>query len=144
MECPACGTENLPGTDLCEDCGSSLINVDEPGNHSSAIAKALEVFPTSQQLQKRPKVYRLGTDASLAKQPGSVLAGTHTDPDKYKRFLEEKRAKKKKTKWTSKWWFWASIGAAVVTTGVVTAMALEPAPEPAKTFTIGATMPKAP
>ena len=111
---------------------------------ASAIAKALEVFPTSQQVKKRPKVYRLGTDASLAKQPGSVLAGTHTDPNKYKRFLEEKRAKKKETKLTSTWWFWASIGTAVVTSGVVTAMMLEPQPAPAKTFTIGATMPKAP
>ena len=30
MKCPACGYENLPGTDACENCGTSLTREDVP------------------------------------------------------------------------------------------------------------------
>lgn len=30
MECPDCGTENLPGADECEDCGQDLRSLDIP------------------------------------------------------------------------------------------------------------------
>lgn len=30
MRCPACGTENLPGEDVCANCGASLWAVDTP------------------------------------------------------------------------------------------------------------------
>ena len=30
MRCPSCGTDNIPGIDACEDCGSDLAGLDLP------------------------------------------------------------------------------------------------------------------
>lgn len=30
MRCPACGTDNIPGVDVCENCGSDLAGLDLP------------------------------------------------------------------------------------------------------------------
>jgi len=36
MKCPACGYENLPGADACENCGSSLTRDDVPQAETEA------------------------------------------------------------------------------------------------------------
>ena len=36
MECPACGHENIPGTDICDGCGVSLTQEDLPAPSTDA------------------------------------------------------------------------------------------------------------
>ena len=60
MQCPACGTENLPGTDLCDDCGSSLTNLDDLGSDSNAIGKMLKEVKINSLESGKPLFAKLG------------------------------------------------------------------------------------
>jgi CBS domain-containing protein len=60
VECPACATENLPGSDLCEDCGSSLTNIEDVSGETDAIAEVLKNTKISSLESGKPVFAKLG------------------------------------------------------------------------------------
>jgi len=60
MECPACGEENLPGTDLCDVCGSSMTQIEAGNSDASTIAEILKEKKISDIDSGKPVFSKLG------------------------------------------------------------------------------------
>ncbi len=94
MKCPACGYENLPGADACENCTSSLTQVDVP-QAATEVERSLMEDPVECLRPIRPLTVDLPTSLSGAIQlmrnhhigcvlvtgPDGVLAGILTERD---------------------------------------------------------------
>ncbi|MER3418343.1 MAG: hypothetical protein C4343_04420, partial [Chloroflexota bacterium] len=92
VRCPACGTENLPGEDLCANCGAPLWGVDTPepasiqdrllGERLDAIGLAEPVVvPADTPLDRAiEQMKATGTDCLLVVHEGR-LVGIFTERD---------------------------------------------------------------
>ena len=65
MKCPACGYENLPGADACENCGSSLTGDDVPQARSE-VERSLMEDPVECLQPIRPLTVDLQTSLQVA------------------------------------------------------------------------------
>lgn len=54
MQCPACGAENLPGADNCDDCGFDLTAVSPSVSGTELIAEALSSTALTELESRKP------------------------------------------------------------------------------------------
>ncbi len=94
MKCPACGYDNLPGADACENCSSSLTQIDVP-QAGTEVERSLMEDPVECLRPIRPLTVDLPTSLSDAIQlmrnhhigcvlvtgPDGTLAGILTERD---------------------------------------------------------------
>jgi CBS domain-containing protein len=91
MNCPACAYENIPGVDVCEDCGQPLSGLHEPG---SDLERSIIRHPIGVLVSRRPVTVsgdtpvQVAIDAMLQHGIGCVLveaegriAGIFTERD---------------------------------------------------------------
>ena len=84
MICPDCGHDNLPGADVCEDCGQDLTSLDTPGARTELEARLTE-RPVSD-LGPKEAIF-VPADATVAqtiarmceRRIGAVLVGSPDD-----------------------------------------------------------------
>jgi CBS domain-containing protein len=93
MICPACGTENIQGNDLCTNCGTELAGSDKPqpantfeyrllGEHLSALAdvELLEVDPTLTAIDAVRLMQESNIGSAVVEQGGRIV-GVFTERD---------------------------------------------------------------
>lgn len=72
MKCPACGSENIPGTDVCAECGASLTHEDRP----TATTEAHHSIMTDLVSDLNPRSpISVSADASVADAVETMLNG---------------------------------------------------------------------
>jgi CBS domain-containing protein len=94
MECPACGTEFLLGTDICEQCGGDLTQIGMPRPKRGRIHQMILEDPVSQLNAPNPIVLKTSDTVARAVEvmkklrygsvlvlEGGCLAGIFTERD---------------------------------------------------------------